>query len=97
MRTIREHRWLLLAGTLLLAAGLLLAGVLVWRITSTATFCPGPLCGIKPDQHFQIYPHRAEALWVLSGIFALSSLVLAIAPRIDGNRPPASPAVSDGP
>jgi hypothetical protein len=93
VRMIREHRWVLLA-TLLLAAGLLVAGVLVWRITSTATFCPGPLCGIRADQHFQIYPHRAEALWLLSGIFALSSLVLAIAPRIDGTRPP---AVSDGP
>ncbi|MDX6522292.1 MAG: hypothetical protein QOF08_2897 [Gaiellales bacterium] len=92
---IRQHRWTLLAGALLLAAGLLVAGVLVWRITSTATFCPGALCGVKADQHSQIYPHRAEALWALSGILAVISLAVVIAPRIVGNRPPASPAVSD--
>ncbi|MDX6548224.1 MAG: hypothetical protein QOG33_1774 [Gaiellales bacterium] len=95
MRIIRVHRWTLPAGALLLAAGLLVAGVLVWRITSTATFCPGALCGIKADQHSQIYPHRAEALWVLSGIFALISLAIVVAPRIVANRPPAFPAVSD--
>ena len=97
MQMTREQRRVVVAGTFLIAAGLLVAGVLVWRITSTTTFCPGVLCGIKADQHFQIYPHRAEALWVMSAVFGLSSLVLALAPRIGGQPPPVSTVVHDGP
>jgi hypothetical protein len=84
---------MLLAGAFLIAAALLVAGVLEWRVTATGTHCPGIFCGIKPDQHVLIYPHRAEGLWVLSAMFALGSLALAIAPRGGGGRSPASAAV----
>jgi hypothetical protein len=57
---------------LLLAVAFALAGSLVWEMTTTAYYRePGHFTRI--EQH-QIYPHRAEALWIVAGLIAALSL-----------------------
>jgi hypothetical protein len=60
-----------------LAVGLFAAGMIAWRMMSPVRSCPdGYLCGLfDPNDRYQLHPLRAEALWALSGVFA----VLAIA------------------
>ncbi len=62
---------------LLVAASLAACGALVWNMTTTAYFgTPGHFT--RSVQH-QIYPHRAEALWIAAapfaafGVFAVAS------------------------
>jgi uncharacterized membrane protein YjjB (DUF3815 family) len=51
---------------LLLAVAFALAGSLLWEMTTTAYYgAPGHF---TRTEHHQIYPHRAEALWIAAGL-----------------------------
>ena len=53
---------------LVLSVALAVCGMLVWNMTTTAYFGP-PGHFTRSVQH-QIYPHRAEALWVAAALSA---------------------------
>jgi hypothetical protein len=64
---------------LLLAVALAVSGVLVWNMTTTAYFGP-PGHFTRTVQH-QVYPHRAEALWIMAGLFGALSLAATLSRR----------------
>jgi hypothetical protein len=73
---------------LLTAVALSLCGTLVWNMTRTAYYGePGHFT--RGEDH-QVYPRRAQALWITAGLFGVLGVAAAIASRRTAARPHAS-------
>ena len=69
------------------AVVLFTAAVVAWHMRSPWPYCPpNAECAAPPPPH-HLHPLRAEALWVMSGAFALVAAASAAHPR-----PPPAPA-----
>jgi hypothetical protein len=65
--------------SLLVGVGFGVYGWLVWSMTTTADYGrPGHFT--RSVQH-QVYPHRAEALWLAAGVLAAVAIFAVASPR----------------
>jgi hypothetical protein len=71
---------------LVLSVALALCGMLVWNMTTTAYF--GPPGHFTRSVRHQIYPHRAEALWVAALLSAAVGGFAIVAARRSKIRTP---------
>jgi hypothetical protein len=79
-----RRAWLVIIAAAL-AAGFFGAGLVEWRMWSAQPYCPpNALCGLALPPHRLLHPLRAEALWAMSGLFAL--LAVGSAARLFAHR-----------
>jgi hypothetical protein len=56
-----------------------MCGLLVWDMTTTAFY--GPPGHFTHSVRHQVYPHRAEALWIMAGLLGAVGVIATLRTR----------------
>jgi hypothetical protein len=70
--------WLVPATIAATAVVFLIAGVLIWEMTSTGAHCPAHAVCTIAVRHHRRHPVRAELLWAISGLLAIIAAEVAL-------------------
>ncbi len=80
MEPPRDRVWIVSVGAGVIAVSLFVVGLILWRMTGVTPYdCPSPgACGAV--QHHRLHPTRAEAVWLVSAVFAFIAIASVLRP-----------------
>lgn len=76
----RHRTWIVSAGSALIAVGLFVVGLYLWRMMGPTPCSPPQCVGTHLPPH-HLHPTRAEAVWLVSTLFAFVAVGSVLAPE----------------